>query len=81
MRNPSLFPKRFPENALVAELAPGGGPGVGLDRPLRQDPHEQFLLQSRGAGAAEEQAVSPAGPPVGAQQETAASLVRQRVSG
>jgi site-specific DNA recombinase len=39
---------------LIDDLAPRGGQVEFLERPMRQDPHDQLLLQIRGAVAADE---------------------------
>jgi site-specific DNA recombinase len=49
---PDRLARRFvPQTLLLEELAQGGCPVVFLDRPISQDPHDQLLLQIRGAVA------------------------------
>src|SRR4051812_24291439 len=55
---PDRLARRFVhQTLLVEELAQLGCPIVFLDRPISQDPHDQLLLQIRGAVAEYERAL------------------------
>jgi site-specific DNA recombinase len=55
---PDRLARRFVhQTLLVEELAQGGCTIVFLDRPISQDPHDQLLLQIRGAVAEYERAL------------------------
>src|SRR5437879_632608 len=55
---PDRLARRFvPQTLLLEELAQGGCTVVFLDRPISQDPHDQLLLQIRGAVAEYERAL------------------------
>jgi site-specific DNA recombinase len=55
---PDRLARRFVhQTLLLEELAQAGCPVVFLDRPISQDPHDQLLLQIRGAVAEYERAL------------------------